>query len=113
MKILLFTFILVSLSYSVPVEDITTLEQFYNALDGPNWTEKDSWLSGDPCDDNWFGITCDLTGDNIVFIELAENGLAGIFPSDFSISSLQILYVIYIFNQRRKSTKFLLQEFTR
>ena len=92
MKRLVFLFFLVSFSYSASVADIATLEQLYNDLDGPNWTDRTSWLSGDPCINTWAGITCDAS-DNIINIELPNNGLEGVFPSDFSISSLQVLYV--------------------
>ena len=42
------------------------LEIFYNATAGPFWDYSTNWLDGDPCDNGWFGIECDLDGTTIV-----------------------------------------------
>ncbi|MEM9337183.1 MAG: hypothetical protein AAGA66_00520 [Bacteroidota bacterium] len=54
------------------------LIDFYQAMDGPNWIRNDNWLSDTPvCE--WFGVTV-RQGDQVVAIDLPENGLRGIIP---------------------------------
>ena len=91
MKVFLF-FTLLFTSFAlgdVSPQDYATLENFYNALGGSSWSDNTNWLTGDPCNDGWFGILCD--GDNISLITLNNNNLVGTIPSDFSISILNTL----------------------
>lgn len=41
------------------------LHEFYVATNGVSWTASDNWLIGDPCDNEWFGVTCD-SSKNVV-----------------------------------------------
>ena len=47
----------------VPCDALATqtavLEALYAATNGAEWTNNENWLVGDPCDNKWFGITCD------------------------------------------------------
>ncbi len=45
-------------SAGLPPVQMAALEEFYNATNGPHWVNKTGWMSGDPCDDFWFGVTC-------------------------------------------------------
>ena len=60
--------------------DRAALEAFYNATDGPNWTNNTGWLTDAPLGD-WFGVTTDSEG-NVTEIELNENGLSGRLPPE-------------------------------
>jgi hypothetical protein len=41
------------------------LEALFYATNGLNWTKSDNWLVGNPCTDQWFGITCNSNGNII------------------------------------------------
>ena len=36
----------------------TALSALYSATNGDGWSDKDNWMSGDPCTNSWSGITC-------------------------------------------------------
>ena len=70
------------------------LEQFYNALDGPNWRHTDEWLIQETSVCNWYGITCsEIDGaERITTISLEKNLLVGtVPPSIFRLTHLSIL----------------------
>ena len=49
-----------------------------------------SWSSGDPCDDAWYGITCE--GRSVVRLQLTNVGLRGTLPSEVgALSSLSVM----------------------
>ena len=37
---------------------INALTDLYETTNGDFWTQNDNWLTGDPCDNTWYGITC-------------------------------------------------------
>ena len=39
--------------------EINALERLYYATNGEEWTRKDNWLVGDPCDNYWYGVGCE------------------------------------------------------
>ena len=41
-----------------PTDAVFTLRGFFEATRGENWTRSDGWLEGEPCVDEWHGITC-------------------------------------------------------
>ena len=55
--------------------DREALIAFYNATDGPNWTDNTNWCSDEPLD-TWYGVTTDSEG-RVTRISLANNGLSG------------------------------------
>ncbi|AYQ33906.1 3-coathanger stack domain-containing protein [Runella sp. SP2] len=75
------------------IDILTTL---YYATDGPNWKNKTGWLqNNDPC--SWYGVNCRTNSYNIkevVSIELRNNNLKGIIPSNignlYSLNSLDL-----------------------
>ena len=36
----------------------TALVDFYKATHGIRWRRSQSWLTGDPCENSWYGVTC-------------------------------------------------------
>ena len=57
------------------VEALTVL---FNSTGGPNWTNKDNWLSDAPLY-GWYGVTTDETG-RVVGLSLTDNNLRGGLP---------------------------------
>ena len=73
-----------------PETDRETLVVFYNATDGPNWEDNDSWLSDAPLGE-WEGVTIDSNG-RVTDLDLFENQLSGEIPSELgSLASLTLL----------------------
>lgn len=70
--------------------EITYLEQFYSDTNGSGWTDNSGWLSGDPCDDDWYGITCNTAETSVTKIELFMNELTGTIPANLAdLSNLE------------------------
>ena len=55
--------------------DREALIAFYNATDGPNWTDNTNWCSDEPLD-MWYGVTTNGEG-RVRSISLVDNGLSG------------------------------------
>ena len=62
------------------VSDRTALVALYNATNGPNWTNKENWLSDAPMG-QWHGVT---TGQNgrVIRLVLERNNLQGPIPAE-------------------------------
>jgi len=58
------------------LNETNVLVQLYQSLGGPNWYNSQNWLVGNPCTNNWYGITCSSNG-SINTIDLHNNNLAG------------------------------------
>ncbi len=59
--------------------DSLALVAFYNALDGPNWTNNDNWLNGPV--GSWYGIT--VANQRVTFMDLHGNSMSGDLPDEF------------------------------
>ena len=57
------------------------LVALYNSTDGDNWTNNSNWKSGDPCENEWYGVTCNGGGD-VTSLRLFQNHLTGTIPTD-------------------------------
>ena len=60
--------------------DREALIALYNATDGPNWKDKDNWLSDAPIGE-WHGVTTDGRG-RVIGVNLVENQLSGVIPPE-------------------------------
>ena len=86
--------------------ELAQLNALYFATNGANWTNNDNWLTGDPCNDNWFGITC-LPLDEINFpdlwtinsIELPNNNLVGSI-NGVDMSVFKLIYTLALSNNQ-------------
>ena len=65
--------------------DLTTLETFFEATDGPDWRESEGWLEG-PAPSEWYGVRADTLG-RVTAIDLEDNALAGGVPSSLGYLS--------------------------
>ena len=59
--------------------DRATLEAFYDATGGANWTDNTNWRTSAPLGE-WYGVTTDADG-RVTELSLDDNGLAGPIPS--------------------------------
>ena len=74
------------------VFDRDVLEVLYNATSGPNWDNRDNWLTDAPLGE-WYGIEVDNQG-RVVAVVLSNNDLTGPIPPELgSLAALQVLYV--------------------
>ena len=60
--------------------DREVLEALYEALGGPDWRDRSSWLSADPLGE-WFGVGTDGAG-RVTSLELRLNQLSGTIPPE-------------------------------
>ena len=67
------------------------LVALYNSTNGPDWATNTNWLSGDPCANAWYGVTCD-PNSNITKILLDGNNLVGAIPVEIGdLTKLDLL----------------------
>ena len=59
--------------------DRAVLVALYNATDGPNWLNKQNWLSGEPLEE-WYGVT--VQHGRVTGLLLFSNQLSGTIPSE-------------------------------
>lgn len=73
------------------IPDKVALEAVYNSLNGPNWNNNDYWMENDLiCE--WYGVICDDDGENVIGLDLENNGLEGSLPTEmFDLTSLTTL----------------------
>jgi len=78
-------------------KNVSSLERdalvaLYNSTAGGSWTNNTNWLSGDPCVDEWFGVSCDPGDTMVTDLSLFDNNLSGILPSELgNLTSLTVL----------------------
>jgi hypothetical protein len=71
---------LINLTGPVSQQERDALIAFYNATDGPNWTNSTNWLSTEPVG-NWDFIT--TRGNKVIQIDIFGNaGLNGVLPTE-------------------------------
>jgi YVTN family beta-propeller protein len=61
----------------LPLEQRLALVAFYESTNGANWNDNSNWLVGDPCENDWYGLSCDVFGSTITGIDLVNNHLSG------------------------------------
>merc|ERR1719445_1935743 len=64
-----------------PTNEIDALKDFYSSTRGSSWNNKNNWNTGDPCNDQWYGVYC--SNNHVVSLELVYNNLDGAIGSRF------------------------------
>lgn len=72
----------------------SALIALFNAADGPNWTERDNWLTGAPLG-AWHGVATNDSG-KVTGLDLADNNMKGTLPA--RLGDLQSLGVLNLSN---------------
>lgn len=84
-----------------PQVQVDALVAIYQNTDGPGWTLSTNWLNNgpsyDPCNDNWYGVTCDGSS-NVVGLDLKDNKLKGTIPPE--IGNLAYLTTLSFWNNQ-------------
>ena len=79
----------IEVEIAVP-DDRDVLITLYNALDGPNWTHSNNWLSDLPLG-AWYGVETDGDG-KVIKLDLGFNDLSGSIPPELgNLTNLQEL----------------------
>ena len=50
------------------------IKQFYSSTQGDKWNKNSSWLVGNSCVDDWFGVCCNNAGQ-VTELKLPSNSL--------------------------------------
>lgn len=64
-----------SMSAAVPASELDALTEFADWTNFEVWTNNTNWKTGDPCDNNWFGVWCNLDGTSVKELHLPSNNL--------------------------------------
>lgn len=72
----------IQVQYGRPkIPDQMVLELIYDACNGDSWKNNENWKSSSSiCD--WYGITCDDSGESVKNVNLPENSLQGSIPTE-------------------------------
>jgi len=66
---------------AVPANQTAWLTALYNNTNGPGWTNRTNWLTGDPCDNAWYGVTCNAGATSVTALNLSFNNVQGLLPA--------------------------------
>lgn len=72
------------------------LTSFFKTMNGYLWRVNNNWLKGDPCQNFWHGIQCNIYG-NIITMVFGENKMRGILPTE--IVNLKDLEEFILYNE--------------
>jgi Leucine-rich repeat (LRR) protein len=87
--------IITGLSADIPLRQKQALQVFYTEMNGDNWKNNARWNTGDPCTNEWFGITCDTDNTYVKQMVFIENNLTGSIPAELEyLPDLDLLVLI-------------------
>ncbi|MFK8010445.1 MAG: fibronectin type III domain-containing protein [Marinicellaceae bacterium] len=94
-KIIILTCFVSQVKAEVPKVEKDALVAFYNSTNGASWTnQNNNWLTGDPCLNNWEGITCNQTNDSVIQIFFGSNNINGPLPAEIGdLSNLELIEI--------------------
>jgi Leucine-rich repeat (LRR) protein len=83
-------------SAAIPTSERDALIAVYESTNGPGWTDRTNWLGAGGTECTWFGVTCDESQSNVIYLELEDNHLDGTLPS--SLRHLTKLKSLFVFS---------------
>jgi len=97
LRIVLLSWLMITIAMSAPTstQERDALVSLYNNTNGNSWKTKTNWLTGDPCDNHWYGVSCTTAGA-VYKLDLHSNNLVGSIPSSIgNLINIQYLYLQY------------------
>lgn len=83
---------------AVPDAERQILVDLYHSTNGDGWTDKNNWLVGDPCENDWWAISCNADETRVTQIGLSGNNLTGVLPATLNqLTALE--YITFSVNQ--------------
>ena len=76
------------------ITDQSALSMLYASTRGNTWIKKKGWLTGIPCTNDWYGVTCNNDG-KVAELKLIGNNLNGTLPSQVGQLTLKSLWSTY------------------
>jgi Leucine-rich repeat (LRR) protein len=83
-------------SAAIPNSEREALIAVYQSTGGPSWNDRTNWLGAAGTECTWFGVTCNETQANVIYLELQDNHLVGTLPS--AIRNLTKLRALFVFS---------------
>jgi Leucine-rich repeat (LRR) protein len=79
---------------AIPLGQRASLMQLYISTSGLGWKNHTNWGGAPGTECTWYGVACDATSSNVIFINLRGNHLVGTIPSEIGgLTALQGLYL--------------------
>lgn len=77
-------------AYPPPTDERDILISLYNSTNGDGWSAANDWLTGDPCQQSWYGVYCEEFFEEddmgpllrVTQLQLSLNNLVGTIPGD-------------------------------
>lgn len=81
---------------NVPESEKTALEDLYTNTNGETWLYSANWMSADPCQNGWYGVTCMQIDeeDHVIGLSLSANALQG--KLNASLGNLTYLKTLWL-----------------
>ncbi len=68
----------------LPESQRQALRDLYQATDGNQWHRRVGWMGAEGTECRWQGVTCEESGETVIGLDLAGNGLAGTLPASLA-----------------------------
>jgi hypothetical protein len=79
---------------AVPQRELDALVDLYDNTNGSGWRSNTNWKNGDPCTNNWQGVTCNADNTHVTGLDFFLNNLNGTLPASIDdLANLQYLYL--------------------
>ena len=108
-KVAAVLFLLVQVNFvlaAVSTVEKNALVDLYQSTSGSIWFTATNWLTGDPCENLWFGVTCNVDDTAVFSLHLPFNNLNGGIPDSTGyLLNLTSMFVIRQFKVAKLNSK--------